>query len=207
MDGETTWEGRDGVPAIADGALVTDITVPVTLVPAAAPSPSASAERRAQRVRGRPAERRRPPTPKPTADPHARARRPTADADRRRRRRPRPRRRRATPTPTPTPAPTASPSAAPTASPSATPTPAPDTGIIRGTLTYNESHELTPDAKSVVLLVEGSTGPTSGTTVASVEIKGGSEPVPFELAYPFAASRPTRPTGCTRASSTATSRG
>ena len=185
VDGETTWEGRDGVPAIADGALVTDITVPVTLVPAAAPSPTASTEPEpsesaapTEEPTATPAPTRTPrptatptPTPEPTATP---TEAPTA-------------------TPTPTPAPTASPSAAPTASPSVTPTPAPDTGIIRGTLTYNESHELTPDAKSVVLLVEGSTGPTSGTTVASVEILGGSEPVPFELAYPFGAIKADTP--------------
>jgi uncharacterized lipoprotein YbaY len=183
VDGATTWEGRDGVPAIADGALVTDITVPVTLVAAAAPSPSASPE--ASSSAGPSEAPTASPTPRPTLPP-----RPTA-----------------TPTPTPeptatpteaptaTPAPTEAPSASPSATATAKPTatPAPDTGIIRGTLTYNESHELTPDAKSVVLLVEGSTGPTSGTTVASVEILGGSEPVPFELAYPFGAIKADTP--------------
>ena len=44
-----------------------------------------------------------------------------------------------------------------------------------------------------MLLVEGSTGPTSGTTVASTEINGGSEPVPFELAYPYAAIKADTP--------------
>jgi uncharacterized lipoprotein YbaY len=63
----------------------------------------------------------------------------------------------------------------------------PDTGILRGTLTYTEAHELSAEARSVVLLVEGSAGPASGTIVASTSMTGGSEPVAFELAYPWAA--------------------
>ena len=39
----------------------------------------------------------------------------------------------------------------------------------------------------MVLLVEGSSGPTEGTIVASTVMTGGTEPVPFKLAYPFSA--------------------
>ena len=103
-------------------------------------------------------------------------------------------------------APSASPSASPTAEP--TPTPEPDTGIIRGTLTYNEDHELTAEARSVVLLVEGSTGPTSGTTIAShVDDGPAASPSPSSSPTRSARSSRTRPTGCARASSTATSPG
>lgn len=52
-------------------------------------------------------------------------------------------------------------------------------------MTYNEAHELTDEARAVVLLVEGSSGPTSGNVVASTLIDNPSEPVPFELAYPW----------------------
>src|SRR3954447_8635126 len=97
------------------------------------------------------------------------------------------------PTPTPTVAPTPTPTVAASASPSAsagasaTPTPAPDTGIIRGTLTWNEAHQPTADARAVVLLVEGTNGPSQGKTVTSVSIKDpGPKPVRFELAYPLA---------------------
>jgi uncharacterized lipoprotein YbaY len=41
-----------------------------------------------------------------------------------------------------------------------------------------------------VLLVEGSQGPSAGSTVASTQITGPSEPVAFELAYPFSVIKP-----------------
>jgi uncharacterized lipoprotein YbaY len=113
------------------------------------------------------------PTPEPTQEPTAApTATPTAAPT-------------ATPTATPTAAPTAtaSASAAPTASPTATPTP--DSGIIRGTLTYNEDHELSDDSRSVVILVEGSQRPTAGTIVGQTVIDGASEPVAFELEYPY----------------------
>ncbi len=69
-----------------------------------------------------------------------------------------------------------------------TPTAAPDTGIIKGTLTYTQTHKLTSEARAVVLLVDGTAGPAEGTTIASTSIKNpGPQPVPFELAYPFSA--------------------
>ena len=100
----------------------------------------------------------------------------------------------AVPTVAPTSAPTssASPSPSPTptpsASPSPSPTPAPDTGIIKGTLTYAEDHEPSPDARAVVLMVEGMGGPREGNVIASVSIRDpGPIPVAFELAYPMSA--------------------
>ena len=103
VDGETTWEGRDGVPAIADGALVTDITVPVTLVAGRRAVPERQHRARAQRVRGphRGADRDADAgaNPHPAADGHADAD-PRADGDADRG---------PTATPTPTPAPTPSP--------------------------------------------------------------------------------------------------
>ena len=51
---------------------------------------------------------------------------------------------------------------------------------------------LTPDARAVVLLVDGTAGPAEGTTVASTEIKNpGPQPVAFELAYPFSQINPS----------------
>jgi uncharacterized lipoprotein YbaY len=59
--------------------------------------------------------------------------------------------------------------------------------VIRGTLTWNENHEPTADARAVVLLVEGTNGPSQGKTVTSVSIKDpGPKPISFELAYPMA---------------------
>jgi len=102
----------------------------------------------------------------------------------------------AAPTPTPSPAPTATPTASPTLAPTegpsatasatASPTPAPTTGTIKGTLTWNEGHELSSDARAVVLLVEGTAGPTAGTIIASTKLNDpGPQPVAWELAYPF----------------------
>ena len=72
------------------------------------------------------------------------------------------------------------PSPSATASPTATP--GPDSGIIRGTLTWNEAHEPTADARAVVLLVEGTSGPSQGKTVTSVSIRDpGPKPIAFEL--------------------------
>ena len=51
---------------------------------------------------------------------------------------------------------------------------------------------LTPDARAVVLLVDGTAGPAEGTTVASVSIKNpGPQPVAFQLAYPFSQINPS----------------
>ena len=192
VDGDTSWESDDPIPAIENGALVSDITVPVTIVPAApAPTPAPTAEPPAvateeptEEPTAEPTEEptaapTKEPTPAPTATPTAAPTAPPTAAPT------------STPTaaPTATPAPTASPSPSATAAPSASPTATatPDTGLIRGTLTYNEDHELTDEARAVVLLVEGSTGPTSGNIVASVLIDDPTEPVPFELAYPWTA--------------------
>ena len=63
----------------------------------------------------------------------------------------------------------------------------PNTGLIRGTLTYDEPHELTADARAVVFLVDVTVGPNAGTVIASTEVKDpGPQPIAFELAYPFA---------------------
>jgi uncharacterized lipoprotein YbaY len=94
-----------------------------------------------------------------------------------------------TPTPSPTPSPTPTPTPTPTASasPTATPTVPPNTGLIRGTLTYDEPKELSADARAVVFLVDVTVGPNGGTVIASTEVKDpGAQPIPFELAYPFA---------------------
>ena len=133
------------------------------------------------------------PTPKPTAAPTAdRRSRRRAHGRRPRRRRPRrPRRHRrrrptASPAPTPhrrralspTPSPTPTPSPSPIGqSPRPSPSPSPDTGIIRGTLTYKEDHELSPEARAVVLLVEGKGGPKEGNIITSVSIRDpGADP-------------------------------
>ena len=51
---------------------------------------------------------------------------------------------------------------------------------------------LTPNARAVVLLVDGTAGPAEGTTVASVSIKNpGPQPVAFQLAYPFSQINPS----------------
>jgi uncharacterized lipoprotein YbaY len=62
--------------------------------------------------------------------------------------------------------------------------------VIRGTLSYREAHQLTADARSVVVLVEAGAGSSQGAIVAQTRVKGGSEPVPFELQYPWSAIRP-----------------
>jgi uncharacterized lipoprotein YbaY len=57
-------------------------------------------------------------------------------------------------------------------------------GVIRGTLAYGETHELTDDARAVVVLVQGSGDPRAGTVIASTYLQDpGPEPVPFELLY------------------------
>jgi uncharacterized lipoprotein YbaY len=62
-------------------------------------------------------------------------------------------------------------------------------GVIRGTLTYGEDHELTDDAHAVVALVEGVGGPMAGTIIATQDIEGpGAMPVAFELLYPLDAT-------------------
>ncbi|HEX5827194.1 MAG TPA: YbaY family lipoprotein, partial [Candidatus Limnocylindrales bacterium] len=85
--------------------------------------------------------------------------------------------------------PTSSPSASPTAaaSPSPTETLPPNTGLISGTLTYDEPYELSADARAVVFLIEVTVGADAGTVITSTEIRGpGAQPIAFELAYPFA---------------------
>jgi uncharacterized lipoprotein YbaY len=64
----------------------------------------------------------------------------------------------------------------------------PDTGIIKGTLTYKEAHDLSPEARAVVLMVEGMGGPKEGNIITSASIRDpGQIPVAFELAYPMSA--------------------
>jgi uncharacterized lipoprotein YbaY len=64
----------------------------------------------------------------------------------------------------------------------------PDGGLITGTLSYDEPHDLGADARAVVFLVDVTTGPDAGTVVASVAIEDpGSKPIIFQLAYPYAA--------------------
>ncbi len=64
---------------------------------------------------------------------------------------------------------------------------APNSGIIKGTLSYDEPHTLTSDARAVVVLVDVTAGAADGTVVAQTSIKDpGPQPVKFQLAYPFA---------------------
>jgi uncharacterized lipoprotein YbaY len=83
--------------------------------------------------------------------------------------------------------PSASPSEAASASAPPSPTPEPTTGVIRGTLTYKEDHELSAGARALVALIEAGTGERAGTTMASTVIEDpGPKPVAFELSYPLA---------------------
>jgi uncharacterized lipoprotein YbaY len=197
VDGPSNWENRTGVPAIANGALVTNVAVPVTLVAGPTPTAAPTAKPTAKPTAAPTAKPTAAPTAKPTAAPTAT---PTAAPTATPTASPTPAPTATpTPTPTPTPAPTPTPTPAPTATPTASPsssaaataspspTPAPTEGVITGILTYKEPHELSADARSVVVLVEGSSGPTQGTTVASTLIDGGPQPVPFSLTYPFSA--------------------
>jgi uncharacterized lipoprotein YbaY len=60
--------------------------------------------------------------------------------------------------------------------------------VITGTLSYDETHELTDDAKAVVFLVDVTVGPNAGTVVGSVAVKDpGAQPIPFQLSYPLSA--------------------
>ena len=62
----------------------------------------------------------------------------------------------------------------------------PNSGIIKGTLNYDEPHKLTSDARAVIVLVDVTAGPDDGTVVAQTSIKNpGPQPVKFQLAYPF----------------------
>ncbi len=182
VDGGMQWSSIESVPAIVDGGIVPAVTVPVVVVAGAAPTPIPTAT---PKPTAKPTATPKPtaeptlePTPKPTAEPTATPE-PTAE-----------------PTPEPTPEPTATPSPSPEPTSSATPeataiaspspTPSPDTGVIKGTLTYKEDHELSADARAVVLLIEGSGGPNEGNIVTSTSINDpGPIPVPFELAYPM----------------------
>ena len=187
VDGARNWENQAGVAANSGGTLVPNLTVPVTQVatpiptPTPVPTPAPTAKPTTAPTAAPTAKPTTGPTAAPTEAP-TEAPTPTPAAT-------------PAPTPTPTPVPTASPTASPSPSPSATasaataasPTPAPTSGTISGVLTYNEPHQLSDAARSVVMLVEGSTGPTQGTIVASTVINGPPEPVPFTLAYPFSA--------------------
>jgi uncharacterized lipoprotein YbaY len=190
VDGGKTWEGRTGVPAVTNGAPSEGLTVPVALTstpqptaaPTAKPTPAPTAKPTAKPTAAPTAKPTAAPTAAPTEAPTAApTEAPTAKPT-------------AAPTAAPTEAPTASPTAAasvtasPSASPTAEPTAAPTTGTIKGTLTWAEDHELTPDAHAVVILVSGTAGPSAGTTIASTEFTDpGPQPVPWELAYPFSA--------------------
>jgi uncharacterized lipoprotein YbaY len=58
--------------------------------------------------------------------------------------------------------------------------------VIKGTLTYDETHEPGSGARAVVVLVDMTAGPNQGTVIASTSIKDpGPQPIKFELAYPF----------------------
>jgi uncharacterized lipoprotein YbaY len=154
-----TWEGKQGVPAIVGGAIVPDIEVPVTLV--AAPSPSVAPSAAPSGSPSAPPSESPAPsiTPAPTATPT-----PTA-------------------TPEPTPSPTASPE--PSASESPSPTAAPTKGVIEGTLTYNEGHQLSANARAVVVLADVSTGPDLGSVIASTTFTPTGPPAPYKLTYAF----------------------
>jgi uncharacterized lipoprotein YbaY len=55
-------------------------------------------------------------------------------------------------------------------------------------LSYDETHQLTSDARAVVFLVDVTVGPNAGTVVASVAMKDpGALPIPFQLTYPLSA--------------------
>jgi uncharacterized lipoprotein YbaY len=184
VDGGRTWEGLDGVPAVANGALLSDIVVPVTVTgatPGASGSPSVA------------------PSVAPTTTPTAT---PTVPP--------------ATPAPTASPTPTASPAPTPTAAPSATtmpsvsastgpstppsasaaasatPTPsAPATGVIRGTLTWAETHVPSAAARAVVMLVQAGATPSAGSALAVDVIDNpGPKPIAFELSYALADAAP-----------------
>ena len=63
---------------------------------------------------------------------------------------------------------------------------APNSGLITGTLSYDEPHELSADARAVVFLVDVTVGPNAGTVIASTAIDDpGPQPIAFQLAYPF----------------------
>ena len=85
--------------------------------------------------------------------------------------------------------PSPSPSAVPTPTP--TPTPTPRSGVLSGTLTYNEPAPLSAEARALVVLVEGAGRPTAGSIVASTLLTEFSQvPIPFELPYSQRAHRP-----------------
>lgn len=158
LDGERQWSSPEAVPAIVDSAIVPAVRVPVVLVAGSAPTPNPT-----KTPKPTPNPTKTPkPTPEPTASPSPE------------------------PTATPTPEPTPTPTPKPTASGSPSPSPSPDTGVIEGTLTYKEDHDLTREARAIVLLVEGKGGPQEGNIVASTSIRDpGPIPVPFKLAYPM----------------------
>jgi uncharacterized lipoprotein YbaY len=177
VDGTTTWENRDGVAAVENGAPASDLAVPVTRTPGSLPGPSASPS----------VEPSTPPSVEPSASPtEAPTEAPTAT--------PAPTEApTATPTATPTEPPTpsesanssVSPSESPSATPGASPSEEPTTGVVRGTLTYRESHQLSADARAVVLLLDASGPPSPDAIVASTTFQPTGPPAPFELSYAY----------------------
>src|SRR4029078_9160077 len=85
----------------------------------------------------------------------------------------------------------------PTACPTPTPTLPPSSGVIKGTLSYDEPHKLTSAARAAIVPVEVTAGADAGTAgapagaddatgVAQTSIKTpGPQPVAFQLASPF----------------------
>jgi uncharacterized lipoprotein YbaY len=94
--------------------------------------------------------------------------------------------------PSPSPeSPSPSASESPSASPSATVSEEPGVATVTGTLSYRERAALAPDARALVVLVEGAGGDTPGNIVASEMIVGpGQIPIPYRLPYPTAVIDP-----------------
>ena len=174
VDGGRTWEGLDGVPAAANGALLTNITVPVVVTGSTTPGTSASPSAAPTSSPGPTAGATATPVPIPTTAPTT------------------------TPAPVPTatlvPSAPATASAPASASPGTSPTPAPTTattGVIRGTLTWAETHVPSSVARAVVMLVEAGATPSAGSALAVDVIDNpGPRPVAFELSYALAAAAP-----------------
>jgi uncharacterized lipoprotein YbaY len=178
VDGAAVSEDRTGVVAIEGGQPVSDVQVTVTAVPPGipiqTPRPTATPE---------PTDA---PTEAPTATPEASGtaeptEAPTASPEPTAEPTPEPTEE-PTASPTPTPSPTPSHSATPT--PTVEPSPTPVTGPVTGTLTFDEPHELTPEAFAAVALIHGSGRPSETSIVASEVMRDiGQVPVAFELDF------------------------
>ena len=189
VDGAAVWQNRAGVTAIANGAAIGTVVLPVTRtptdLPVATPLPTATPT-------AVPTGTPRPstaPTAAPTANP-GKTPAPTQPATP-------PPAPTGTPLPSPTPIVTPTPGAsltpaptppltsAPSAPPSGAPTPAPPappSGPISGTLTYREPYRLSGDAFAVVALVRGSARATESSIVVSeIDRDISSVPVSFKL--------------------------